>query len=168
MYLRWKKIMRVILFDLLTFKWYSWLLDISVSIFQHSWWRKLRNVEGPNAPKRSYFVVWCVSLDWPADHPPSSISCRGQLDADTDQVTFHTVHSSYLWSGNLKISSILWLFLRCEATTLNFQNICVICYLFKEKDVCHPKYVVTSVLATAEMAPADLPTQRQWRSCSGL
>ena len=70
MYLRWKKIMRVILFDLLTFKWYSWLLDISVSIFQHSWWRKLRNVEGPNAPKRSYFVVWCVSLDWPADHPP--------------------------------------------------------------------------------------------------
>ena len=60
------------------------------------------------------------------------------------------------------------LFFRCEATTLNFQNICVICYLFKEKDVCHPKYVVTSVLATAEMAPADLPTQRQWRSCSGL
>ena len=40
------------------------------------------------------------------------------------------------------------LFFRCEATTLNFQNICVICYLFKEKDVCHLKYVVTSVLAT--------------------
>ena len=96
MYLRWKKIMRVILFDLLTFKWYSWLSDISVSIFQHSWWRKLRNVEGPNAPKRSYFVVWCVSLDWPADHPPSPISCGGQPDADTDQVTLHTLHPSYL------------------------------------------------------------------------
>ena len=187
MYLRWKKIMRVILFDLLTFKWYSWLSDISVSIFQHSWWRKLRNVEGPNAPKRSYFVVWCVSLDWPADHPPSSLSCGGQLDADTDQVTsIHYTHLTFtnftiLYPFNTRIHIGLSaqcssaprrrLFLRCEATTLNFQTICVICYLFKEADVCHPKYVVTSVLTTVEMAPADLPTQCQWChwwSCSGL